>query len=355
MSRYRKGGKNRRQLQQDRPASVHRQQSLGRLQYWYNHKPVVTVDQLHKYRRKEFGTGPDGVVAPPPQPPISLSASPSFDTEYRCHFEPPYRTAEEMSVNRRHAAVPKDELQVEGDAEFSAEYAERYQDGPRERNVAARQGSHIGPFVCADDPAPEGVGAQSEQHDQYVPHPDGRRADNLRPGTGLRVDEGLMDGETEQMANYRKYPVTPHPDVTEQDQNEGTTPKKSSSPTTRRQPFDESMKEMVLTRDSGMLLRPARFIAVAGGQPRTERPRRIVKRPEFRLEVVDCTTSGDAKKVDRTDAFVVLLDNDDLPLPSGNFVNGGNRWVKRRQRKMGTVRFFDDRLARFPATGKTIQ
>jgi len=87
------------------------------------------------------------------------------------------------------------------------------------------------------------------------------------------------------------------------------------------------------------------------------RPRRIVKRPEFRLEVVDCTTSGDAKKVDRTDAFVVLLDNDDLPLPSGNFVNGGNRWVKRRQRKMGTVRFFDDRLARFPATdtGKTIQ
>jgi hypothetical protein len=30
------------------------------------------------------------------------------------------------------------------------------------------------------------------------------------------VDEGLMDGETEQMANYRKYPVTPHPDVTEQ-------------------------------------------------------------------------------------------------------------------------------------------
>lgn len=112
--------------------------------------------------------------------------------------------------------MPKDELQVEGDAEFSAEYAERYQDGPRERNVAARQGSHIGPFVCADDPAPEGVGAQSEQHDQYVPHPDGRRADNLRPGTGLRVDEGLMDGETEQMANYRKYPVTPHPDVTEQ-------------------------------------------------------------------------------------------------------------------------------------------
>uniref|UniRef100_A0A2S2NS48 Uncharacterized protein n=1 Tax=Schizaphis graminum TaxID=13262 RepID=A0A2S2NS48_SCHGA len=217
MSRYRKGGKNRRQLQQDRPASVHRQQSLGRLQYWYSHKPIVTVDQLHKYRRKEFGTGPDGVIAPPQQPPISLSASPSFDTEYRCHFEPPYRTAEEMSVNRRHAAVPKDELQVEGDAEFSAEYAERYQDGPRERNVAARQGSHIGPFVCADDPAPEGVGARSEQHDQYVPHPDGRRADNLRPGTGLRVDEGLMDGETEQMANYRKYPVTPHPDVTEQD------------------------------------------------------------------------------------------------------------------------------------------
>jgi len=78
--RYRK---NKRQLQKDRPASVHRQQSLGRLQHWYSHKPVVTVDQLHKYRRKEFGTGPDGVVAPPPQPPISLSASPSFDTEYR--------------------------------------------------------------------------------------------------------------------------------------------------------------------------------------------------------------------------------------------------------------------------------
>lgn len=86
------------------------------------------------------------------------------------------------------------------------------------------------------------------------------------------------------------------------------------------------------------------------------RPRRIVKRPAFRLEVVDCTTSGDAK-VDRTDAFVVLLDNDDSPLPSKNIVSGGNRWVKRRQRKMGTVRFFDDRLARFPATdtGKTIQ
>lgn len=83
MFRYRKGGKNRRQLQQDRPASVHRQLSSGRLQHWYSHKPIVTVDQLHKYRRKEFGTGSDGVVAQPPQPPISLSASPSFDTEYR--------------------------------------------------------------------------------------------------------------------------------------------------------------------------------------------------------------------------------------------------------------------------------
>ncbi|KAL5233645.1 hypothetical protein ACI65C_001055 [Semiaphis heraclei] len=353
MSRYRK---NKRQLQQDRPASVRRQQSLGRLQHWYSHKPVVTVDQLHKYRRKEFGTGPDGVAAPPPQPPISLSASPSFDTEYRCRFEPPYRTAEEMSNNRRHAAVPKDELQVEGEAEFTAEYAERYQDGPRERNVAGRQGSHIGPFVCADEPAPEGVGARSEQHDQYVPHPDGRRADNLRPGTGLRMDEGPMDGETEQMANYRKYPVTPHPDVTEQDQTEEIiAPKESSCPTTRRRPFDESMKEMVLTRDSGMLLRPARFYA--GGQPRTERSRRFVKKPAFRLEVVDCTASGGAKKVDRTDAFVVLLDNDESPLLAGNGISGGNRWVKRRQRKVGTVRFFDDGLSRLPATdiGKTIQ
>lgn len=116
-------------------------------------------------------------------------------------------------MNRRHAAVPKDELQVEGDAEFSAEYAERYKDMPRERNVAARQGSHIGPFVCADDAAPEGVAFRSEQHDQYVAHPDGRRADNLRPSTGLRMDEGTMDGETEQMANYRKYPTTPHPNA----------------------------------------------------------------------------------------------------------------------------------------------
>lgn len=109
--------------------------------------------------------------------------------------------------------MPKDELQVEGDAEFSAEYAERYKDGPRERNIVARQGSHIGPFVCADDAAPEGMAFRSEQNEQFVPHPDGRRAENLRPSTGLRVDEAPMDGETEQMAKYRKYPTTPHPDA----------------------------------------------------------------------------------------------------------------------------------------------
>lgn len=193
---------------------MHRQlSSSGRLPHWYNHKPVVTVDQLHLYRRKEFGE-PGGEGGQPPEPPIGLSASPpSFETEYRFRFEPPYRTAEEMSVNRRHAAVPRDELQVEGDAEFTAEYREQFKDGPRERNMAPRQGSHIGPFVCADDPAPEGVAAHSEQHDQYVPHPDGRRADNLRPSTGLRMDEAPMDGETEQTANYRRYPTTPHPDA----------------------------------------------------------------------------------------------------------------------------------------------
>lgn len=200
--RYRRGSKNKRQHSD-------RRESSGRLSHWYNHKPIVTVDQLHLYRRKGFDTG----VSLPPQPPISLSASPSFDTEYSCHFEPPYRTAEEMSMNRRHAAVPKDELQMEGDAEFSAEYTERYKDMPRERNVAARQGSHIGPFVCADDAALESVGCRSEQHDRYVAHPEGRRADNLRPSTGLRVDEGTMDGESEQMANYRKYPTTPHPNA----------------------------------------------------------------------------------------------------------------------------------------------
>lgn len=208
--RYRRGGKNK-QRQQDRPVSYHRQQSLGRLSHWYNHKPVVTVDQLHKYRRKEFGTSDVAWQQKPP--PISLSASPSFVTEYSCHFEPPYQTTEEMSSNRRHAAVPKDELHMEGDVEFRAEYAEQYKDGPRERNIAARQGSHIGPFVCANEAAPEGVGSRSEQNDQYVPHPDGRRADNLRPSTGLKIDETPMDGETEQMANYRKYPTTPHPDV----------------------------------------------------------------------------------------------------------------------------------------------
>lgn len=205
--RYRRGGGKGKRQQHDRPASVHRQQSLGRLSHWYNHRPVITVDQLHKYRRKEFGeNGGTVVAAPAPQPPISLSASPSFETEYSRQYEPPYRTAEEMSVNRRHAAVPKDELQVEGDAEFNAEYAERYTDQPRERNIAARQGSHIGPYVCADDPAPEGVAFRSEQTEQYVPHPDGRRADNLRPSTGLRMDEVPMDGETEQSANYRMPP-----------------------------------------------------------------------------------------------------------------------------------------------------
>jgi len=118
-----------------------------------------------------------------------------------------------MSSNRRHAAVPKDQLHVEGDAEFSAEYAEQYKDGPRPRNIAVRQGSHIGPFVCADDVAPEAAACRSEQNDRYVPHPDGRRADSLRPGTGLRLDETPMDGETEQTASYRKYPTTPHPDA----------------------------------------------------------------------------------------------------------------------------------------------
>lgn len=194
---------------------MHRQQSSGRLSHWYSHKPIVTVDELHRYRRKEFGIANDhdpGATAAQ-QPPISLSASPSFDTEYRCHFEPPYTTAEEMNQNRRHAAVPKDELQVEGDAEFSPEYAEHYKNGPRERNLAPRQGSHIGKFVCADDPAPEGMAFESEQHGQYVAHPEGRRADNLRPSTGLRMDDLPMDGETEQMANYKKYPTTPHPDV----------------------------------------------------------------------------------------------------------------------------------------------
>lgn len=102
---------------------------------------------------------------------------------------------------------------MEGEAEFSPEYADRYKDVPRERNVAGRQGSHIGPFVCADDAAPEGLAFRSEQNDRYVPHPDGRRAENLRPGTGLRMDQAPMEGETEQTASYRKYPDTPHPDV----------------------------------------------------------------------------------------------------------------------------------------------
>lgn len=165
---------------------------------------MVTVDQLHIYRRKDFG-----VADPAQQPPISLSASPSFDTEYRCQYEPPYLTAEEMSVNRRHAAVPKDQLQVEGDAEFTDEYTDQFKDMPRERNLAPRQGSHIGPFVCADEPASEGLDAHSEQHDQFVPHPDGKRSDQLRPGTGLRMEEMPMDGESEQRSSYRKLPMDP--------------------------------------------------------------------------------------------------------------------------------------------------
>lgn len=200
--RFRKGSAwNKRHSQQKQQQQQHRLSS-GRLSHWYGHGPrasPITVDQLHKYRRKGFGESAFPVAGSPPP-----GSPPSFDTEYRCRYEPPYRTAEEMNANRRHAAVPEDQLHVEGDAEFTVEYAERYRDGPRERNVAPRQGSHIGPFVCADQPAPEGMAARSEQHDQFVPHPDGRRSEQLRPGTGLRVDTVPMAGETEQSASYRQ-------------------------------------------------------------------------------------------------------------------------------------------------------
>ncbi|XP_025406911.1 uncharacterized protein LOC112680893 isoform X2 [Sipha flava] len=378
MSRYRKGGgSGRNKRQQDRPASVHRQQWSGRLSHWYNRKPLVTVDQLHKYRRKEFATGTSALGSRPQQePPIGLSAEPPapLDTEYRCQFTPPYRTAEEMSTNRRHAAVPKDELQVgSGPGEFTTENAERYTDTPRERNVAPRQGSHIGPFVCADAATPEGLEFRSEQHDQYVPHPDGRRADNLRPGTGLRVDEGTMDGQTEQMAEYREYPTTPYPDAAGPDQNGAIAPDESSQLAPSRRLCDESLKEMILIRDSGILLRPAGSFTVIGGS-RTERPGSVLRRPAFRLEVVDCSGSGGGGGGGggdgRNSAFVVLEKNFHATTPtaveeqqqivgggSDDAVSGSNRWVKRRQRKMSTARFFDNRQARFPAvdTGKTIQ
>ncbi|XP_050548405.1 uncharacterized protein LOC126910051, partial [Daktulosphaira vitifoliae] len=227
---------------QERPVSnSHPQQSSGgRLCHWYDHKrcpPFVTVDQLHKYRRK--GLGFDQL---PLAPPFGQSDSPvAFDTEYRFRFEVPYKTPEEMSVNRRHAAVPKDELQMEGDAEFSAEYSENFKNSPRERQIAERHGSHIGPFTCPDCPSV----LTSEQHDQYVayaegrrasnarpstglrmegnmeldtelrhnyvPHPDGHPAENLRPSTGLKLEDGTMKVESEQAANYKGYPTTPHP------------------------------------------------------------------------------------------------------------------------------------------------
>lgn len=49
------------------------------------------------------------------------------------------------------------------------------------------------------------------------------------------------------------------------DQSEVIAPNKSSGSPTRLRPFDISMKEMILTRDSGMLLRPERSFAVIGG------------------------------------------------------------------------------------------
>ncbi|XP_050421355.1 uncharacterized protein LOC126833836 [Adelges cooleyi] len=391
MSRYRRSKRQR----QDRPASaVHHQQPSARLWHWYNHKPFppfVTVDQLHRYRRKEFGE-----VAFPsttsPLLPFGTSDSPcSFDTEYKFRFEVPYKTAEEMSVNRRHATVPKDELQVEGDVEYSAEYAENFKDQPRERNIAARQGSHIGPFECPDQYSV----MTSEQHDQYVtpvggrrasnarpstglkmegdmemdteqghsyvPHPDGHRAANLRPSTGLRLDEGIMDGESEQTASYRKYPTTPHPLAEDQGHH------RRLGVSVAGNPSDRGAEEMILARDSGMLLRPARSSFTVFGASGHERCRSgTVKIPSYRLEVVDCSVGGKGSPKSATvadspapvavspadKAFVVLERT-----AWSSVETGGNRWVKRRQRKMGTVRFFDDKRSRNAtfAGGKTIQ
>lgn len=101
---------------------------------------------------------------------------------------------------------------------------------------------------------------------------------------------------------------------------------------------------------------------------------RRVKKPAFRMEVVDCSGSG-GPGVGPTDAFVVLENfSSSRPLSTvvdgggkddddGNYViarpgsaSGGNRWVKRRQRKMGTARFFDEtRARRPPVSGKTIE
>lgn len=109
---------------------------------------------------------------------------------------------------------------------------------------------------------------------------------------------------------------------------------------------------------------------------RSRRPGNV-RIPSFRLEVVDCCSSTSCVTVDwRTDAFLVL-DNDNLPHRShvtynSNYYSpptaivggrgrvgsaGGNRWVKSRLRKTGTVRFFDDGRARFrdTDTGKTVQ
>lgn len=100
----------------------------------------------------------------------------------------------------------------------------------------------------------------------------------------------------------------------------------------------------------------------------------VVKRPAFRLEVVDCSGSGGMRHGGsgtgvggggRKSSFVVLEKNFHATTTKpeeeqgfdGDTGSGGNRWVRRRHRKMGTARFFDDRRARLQAvdTGKTIQ